>query len=140
MVTLFEYRYRDGGNFQAFGTVVLKGALLPRELEKLQARFSGDGLFIAEELDIPPLYEVLYRWSNGPIVSDHCWHEFIDVRAVNKSSLPPDTVVWGDAGAFLRRVLSIVTWNEELSPHFRLASSTLALGRQLRPAIPLNFD
>lgn len=118
MKTLFEYRYRDAGNFKALGEIALEGALTNDEIEAVCSRLSGDGFFIAEQLDVPALYERLYRWSNGPTACDHCWHEFVGIRVVDEC--PSDMPVWGSAKAFVERLRAIDTWNEALSPHFEL--------------------
>jgi hypothetical protein len=119
--TLFEYMYRDAGNFKALGSVALEGALTPEEQEIAWSCFPPDELFVAEQLDVPPLYEKLYRWSGGPTSSDHCWHEFLGFRTVNnESEVPSDAQRWGAAKAFVERLTSIEVWKCELSPHFAL--------------------
>lgn len=118
MWTLFKYLYRDAGNFKAFGCLALQGALTANELQSLSSRFRGDGLFIAEQLDVPALYKKLYRWSGGPTSSDHCWHEFLDVNVVSDAEVPADAHQWGSAKAFLEGVSANTYWDEALSPHF----------------------
>ena len=115
---LFEYLYRDAGNFKAFGAVAFEGVLSEKELAQIRTRF-GDGFFIAEQLGIPALYEQLYRYSGGPTGSDHCWHEFVDIRK-GATRIPPETLRAGPATGFLARLLAVDEWDEELSPHFRL--------------------
>jgi hypothetical protein len=119
MHTVFEYRYRDAGNFKACGEIALRGALTPEEIATVRARFPGDGFFIAEQLDVPPLYESLYQWSHGPTADDHCWHEFVAIYLVN--ARPADMPIWGKAKDFVERLVAIDTWNEVLSPHFDIA-------------------
>jgi len=121
MLTLFEYRYRDAANFKASGRFALSGALTRDEMRAVRKRLAGDGLFIAEQLGVPPLYDQLYQWSDGPTTSDHCWHEFVDIKMVddiNGAEAPKE----GDARDFAARLLAIDTWDEELSPHFRLCA------------------
>jgi len=120
MWTLFQYLYRDAGNFKTFGCLALAGPLTPAELESLRSHLGGDGLFIAEQLDVPPLYENLYQWSDGPTSSDHCWHEFRDLKIVEDAGVPVDAHRRGSAKQFLERLAAIGSWNEGLSPHFRL--------------------
>lgn len=120
MWTLFEYLYRDAGNFKAFGCVALEGALMLDEQEVLRSHFPGDGLFIAEQLGVPRLYDQLYQWSDGPTSSDHCWHEFSAVSVIENSELPAGAHRWGSAKRFLGRLAAVDAWDEELSPHFRL--------------------
>lgn len=90
------------------------------EQQSLRSHFPGDGLFIAEQLNVPALYKELYQWSGGPTSSDHCWHEFSDVKVVEDSEVPVDAHRWGSAEDFLERLAAITSWDEGLSPHFWL--------------------
>lgn len=118
--TLFEYLYRDAGNFRAYGCLALEGALSPTEQQILRSYFPGDGLFIAEQLDVPALYKELYQWSGGPTSSDHCWHEFVNVKVIGNAEVPTEAHRWGSAKEFLGRLSAVTSWDEELSPHFWL--------------------
>lgn len=122
MSMLFEYLYRDAGNFKAFGTMALDGDLSPAEQLSLRNCFPGDGLFVAEQVDVPPLYKDLYQWSDGPTNSDHCYHEFLRLRVIADASVPADAHRWGTANAFSERVRAVRSWIGELSPHFWLGS------------------
>ena len=43
MQTIFEYCYRDAGNFKAFGSVTLDGSLTPQEENDVRSKLeSGD--------------------------------------------------------------------------------------------------
>src|SRR4051812_22997472 len=81
---------------------------------------SGGEFFIAEQVAVPPLYSELYRWSDGPTASDHCWHEFVGFREIK--SRPKERGLVVPAMKFIRRFASIDNWTEELSPHFMLGS------------------
>lgn len=118
MMTLFEYLYRDAGNFKAFGSVALEGALSEEELERVGALLDGDGLFIAEQINVPVLYQQLYQWSGGATRSDHCWHEFLRVTVVEDGEVSPKAHRWGSADRFLKMLASVRRWEEERSPHF----------------------
>ena len=129
MMTVFENVYRDAANFKAFGQVGFEGKAAPEELESIRGHFLGDGLFIAEQLEIPPLYESLYQWSGGPTSSDHCWHEFVGVTEMDEAALPTDSYRGGSVAEFLDRLRAVVSWDEELSPHFRMKEYELRGGR-----------
>lgn len=118
-MTLFEYLYRDGGNFKAFGRVALEGELTASEQCLLRACFNEDGHFVAEQIDVPPLYRQLYQWSGGPTGSDHCWHEFVALKVVTDSDVPPGACRWGTSTDFLRCLRSIADWDGSMSPHFQ---------------------
>jgi hypothetical protein len=84
----------------------------------IEERLDGGEYFIAEQVGVPPLYEQLYRWSDGPTQSDHCWHEFVGFRVL---STPEANVPIDDAAAFVARFRSVTEWDGRRSPHFRLA-------------------
>jgi hypothetical protein len=118
MMTLFEYLYRDAGNFKAYGSVAFQGALSEEGLQRVSRLLDGDGMFIAEQLGVPPLYEHLYVWSNGSTRSDHCWHEFLRIRVIEDREVPPKAKHSGSAEQFLKRLAGVKRWEEERSPHF----------------------
>lgn len=122
MMTLFEYLYRDAGNFKSFGSVALKGAVTAADEQRLRKRLDGSEFFIAEQIGVPPLYEALYKWSDGPIETDHCWHEFIGFKVVPPAEVPPDAFLWGKAEDFVTRMESVAEWDGSLSPHFTIGS------------------
>jgi hypothetical protein len=116
---LFEYLYRDGGNFKAHGSIALIGILSDSELDSIRESFETDGLFIAEQIGVAPLYEKLYYWSGGANSLDHCWHEFQRIAHVPNSMALESVEVWGAASDFYRIVTEVTAWNGSLSPHFR---------------------
>ncbi|MFN3945009.1 MAG: hypothetical protein ACK4K7_08775 [Allosphingosinicella sp.] len=119
MITLFEYLYRDAGNYKAFGSVALEGALTEEELEQVRARFlANDSLFITEQIEVPALYPQLYQWSGGPTGDDHCWHEFAGIRVVHGGEVPADIRIVGSAQDFVKTLMAVGTWKEERSRHF----------------------
>jgi len=106
--------------FQSVWVPRVEGVLTSHEQQSLRSHFPGDGLFVAEQLDVPPLYKELYQWSGGPTSSDHCWHEFDGMKVVENSEVPANAHRWGSAKGFLERLSSVSSWDEELSPHFWL--------------------
>ena len=116
--TIFEYLYRDSGNFKTFGSIALKGRINNADREAIRAKFDSGEFFIAEQLGVPPLYEQLYQLSDGPTTSDHCWHEFVGFR---DSGDPESCAIGGNAKDFVMRVMSMNEWDLSLSPHFSLA-------------------
>lgn len=118
LATMFQYRYRDAGNFKASGHVVLEGQLTAAEQQRLGARLDRGEFFIAEQVGVPPLYEQLYQWSVGPTISDHCWHEFAGLAEVESSDVPAGSFRWGKAADFLAQFCAVKQWDGSLSPHF----------------------
>lgn len=111
----FEYRYRDGGNFKATGSVLLEGSLSGCERLEIIGRLESSELFIAEQVGIPPLYHQLYAINGGPNADDHCWHEFDAFCAVDKVA---SASAWGTAEDLLSAFRKVKDWNEGLSPHY----------------------
>jgi hypothetical protein len=83
--TVFEYLYRDGGNFKSWGAVLLKGTFR----EEVQNTITGcliDGMwFVAKDVGLPDLFEGVTQW--GPSDLDHPWHEMADLRAATESEI-----------------------------------------------------
>lgn len=121
--TIFEYCYRDGGNFKVFGKLFLKGAMPPLLEPRVRSILQDGEFFIAEQIGAPPLYEQLYKWSDGPVAADHCWHEFVGLKEMeaNAHCEFAETV-----REFSARVASFVKWDETLSPHFNLCMANLS--------------
>lgn len=118
MWTVFEYLYRDADNFKAFGSVLLKGRLSDDDRDAIRSRLESGEFFIAEQVGVPALYEQLYQWSAGPTESDHCWHEFVGFREIDR---PESSVTYVcDAGMFVTRFAGVTAWEESLSPHTTL--------------------
>lgn len=118
MRTIFEYRYRDAGNFKTSGSVTLDGPLTPQQEKDVRSKLESGDFFIAEQVGVPPLYDQLYQWSSGPIETDHCWHEFVGFKEVGGADDGGERAV--PVVAFVARFTSIVKWDEALSPHFDL--------------------
>ena len=112
--TIFDYLYRDAQNFKAFGSIALEGRISEADRAAIRARFDSGELFIAEQIEVPPLYDRLYEWSGGPTASDHCWHEFVGFRETDDPERCPNG---GSAKGFARRVTSGNEWDVSLSPH-----------------------
>lgn len=124
MWTAFDYMYRDAGNFKAFGTIILEGRLRAADREIIRSRLSNREFFVAEQVGVPPLYQELYRWSEGATKSDHCWHEFVGFRCIAAPENDPSRIKTSE---FVRRFTSLKNWDETLSPHFAL--DCYAVGR-----------
>ena len=116
---VFEYLYRDSGNYKAYGELLLEGSLGEADIAKLRSALESGEYFIAEQLEIPTLYESLWaECKSSPSEEyDHVWHEFSGVRAATAedlSTLKP----WGSAVTLLAVVLKIAVWNLSLSQNW----------------------
>lgn len=113
---IFEYLYRDGANFKAWGELLLTGSDITGVVEGLQKKFEDGVHFIAEQIGVPPLYGELWRYSNGPTEYDHVWHEFYCLRPADTGEVA-DVEVWGSVDDFLAKVDAVSDWQYRLSPH-----------------------
>ena len=119
MDAAFEYRYRDGGNFKAYGWIVLDRPLNPSEERLVRSCLESGEFFIAEQIGIPPLYEQLYQWSNGPTLSDHCWHELVGFHEL--PTLPAKAFSMISARSIVARFAAVQQWDETLSSNSGLS-------------------
>lgn len=115
-LSVFEYMYRDAGNYKAFGKIVLSGAHSADDVQAIASACESQLYFIAEQVGIVPLYEQLYEFSAGPTMDDHVFHEFVTLRDHSAED--------GDAtGATLESLIhrfhqAAHHWNYALSPHW----------------------
>jgi hypothetical protein len=87
MNTIFEYMYRDAGNYKSRGKIVLIGEMSDQQLHMLRESLETDELFVAEQVGIPTLHDGLWRYGGGPTEDDHAYHEFVGVRVVPESDV-----------------------------------------------------
>lgn len=115
---VFDYLYRDAGNYKAWGELLLQGVLLDADVECFRERFVGGGYFIAEQIGIPTLFEKLWEECHSCRSDlDHVWHEFSDVREATPedvASLP----LWGKVDDLVTAVRKISKWNEACSTNW----------------------
>ncbi|MCK9380448.1 MAG: hypothetical protein M0P95_05200 [Sulfuritalea sp.] len=112
---VFEYLYRDAGNFKAWGALLLKGALTEVQVAEMRSKLEGGEFFIAEQIGIPPLYQELWAYSEGITESDHPSHEFFAVRPAEENDLAMGAP-WGTANDLFNAVTKVALWKEHLSP------------------------
>lgn len=112
---IFEYLYRDAGNYKAWGELLLEGKLSDADTALLRNRFDGGELFIAEQIGVPTLYQKLWsECGSGPSEDDHGWHEFHGVRQALSADLISMSL-WGKATDLIAAVQNVKKWNESLS-------------------------
>lgn len=114
---VFEYLYRDAGNYKAFGEVWLRGSLSKQERNSLIGSLESDEFFIAEQVGVPPLCGELYKMTGGRSRDDHAWHTFVGFRS--ELAVPPGVEIWGKATDLLAAILaSNKDWKPRLSLNF----------------------
>ena len=114
--SVFEYCYRDGANYKAYGQLLLKGLVSITHIQTLQTHFESGEYFIAEQLGIPALYDELWALTGGPTADDHVWHTFHKLRPA--SSEETTAQVFDTARKLISKILAVRAWNQALSPHW----------------------
>ncbi|MEL7720093.1 hypothetical protein AAG604_12595 [Citromicrobium bathyomarinum] len=114
--TVFEYVYRDGGNYKAFGEIWLSGTLTADDRSGLTSALECGEFFIAEQVGVPTLYSVLEDFD-GSNEDDHTWHAFVGLR--DEATLPDAVAVWDEAANILAKFREAKeSWRPELSKNF----------------------
>jgi len=85
--TVFEYLYRDAGNYKAWGSVLLSGRATAEDEAALRSRMDSGAFFVAEKVGVPSLQRELWKWSDGPTEDDHGFHEFHGFREATQDDL-----------------------------------------------------
>lgn len=112
---IFEYQYRDASNYKVQGELLLTGALSLEQKNRIMNKFEDKEFFIAEQIGVPPLYNMLYEFSDGPTSDDHVWHEFLAFRQSEFAMRCNASCV--SASDFFQRILAVDRWDIELSSH-----------------------
>lgn len=117
--SVFEYLYRDAGNFKTYGRIRLSGVASGAE-QAIRDCLDWDDQFVAEQVGIPSLCRE--HWESvgeGPSDLDHAYHEFVGIRvwSVGDQDLP----LWGSLETLLSRMQDAARrWDVRLSPNSEL--------------------
>ena len=106
--SVFEYVYRDFGNYKIWGSLLLEGVFDKDCVTKLCICFDSGEFCNAEQLGIPSLREKLWASTCGPTEDDHAWHEFAGIRVAIGSEC--EAPAWGSVATLVRRVSAIDKW------------------------------
>lgn len=123
--TQFHYLYRDADNYKAHGMIALDGVVTPERWKEALRRLEGGQFFVAEQLEVPPLYQALYRLSGQATSADHCWHTFVDIDLLSEAD--PSTYHRVACDVFVARLAAVKEWRDDLSPHFGIGPANLSL-------------
>jgi hypothetical protein len=118
---IFEYLYRDAGNYKAWGEILLSGAPTESEIAALRDCLESGEFFVAEQVGIPPVYEELWKLSGGPTEDDHALHEFVGVRAAAEDEIA-SMPLFGAWSSLLLKFKSVTAWDYALSANDAMAS------------------
>jgi len=114
--TVFEYMYRDAGNFKTVGRQILSG-WSPEAEAVIRGCLEWGDQFVVEQIGMPALCEE--HWDSvgeGPSDLDHAFHEFISLRLAGNEGV--DMQVWGSLDEVLARMQAAAgKWDVTLSPN-----------------------
>lgn len=114
---VMEYLYRDANNFKVFGQLLLTGKSSDSDFSEIKTSLDSGEYFVAEQVDIPPLYSQLWKYSNGPTNADHAYHEFIEIRSATDEEIS-SLAVWGDMSTLISKFRYVRQgWDCRLSVH-----------------------
>lgn len=114
--SVFEYIYRDGGNFKTPGRLLLSGQDSKAEAA-IRACLEWADQFVAEQIGVPSLCED--HWDSvgeDPSDLDHAYHEFVRLRPAG----PEDKTLpeWGSLATMVSRMQAAEgKWDVRLSPN-----------------------
>jgi len=97
---IMEYMYRDASNFKAFGQLLLTGKISDAVADEVESYLDSGVFFVAEQVGIPTLYSQLWKYSNGPTIADHAFHEFVEIRSATDEEVA-SLIIWGDIAILL---------------------------------------
>ena len=107
--SVFEYLYRDAGNWKSWGQLLLVGEANAVEISSLRARFESGEFFIAEQLGVPTLFQEFRDQYGGPTQDDHSWHEFAGIRPATQAEISHGSI-WGTMQSLIERANSVKAW------------------------------
>lgn len=114
--SVFDYLYRDGSNYKAWGSLLLKGKATQTNINALLSCLENREFFIAEQVGIPPVYAELWECSGGPTEDDHVWHTFLEIRPAKPDEA--NGIPWGTVSGLIKKFKSVQKWDESLSPNW----------------------
>jgi hypothetical protein len=115
---VFEYMYRDAGNWKTHGALLLSGDAEDGR-EALRECLEWGDLFVAEQVRVPSLCEQHFIdcGEGGPSDLDHAFHEFVDLRPATEEDLG-SLAASGSLEELLGRMRTAAgCWDVSLSPN-----------------------
>ncbi|MBV5287072.1 MAG: hypothetical protein JZU45_13415 [Methyloversatilis discipulorum] len=114
--SIFEYLYRDAGNYKIWCSVLLAGRATPADAEIVKAGLDRGEFFIAEQIGVPAAHARADGAKHMPNEDDHVWHEFSELRAAEADEIVGEP--WGTVAELGARFGSVLRWDQRLSPHW----------------------
>lgn len=114
--SVFEYVYRDAGNFKTHGRIRLAGAD-DRAEQAIRDSLDWGDQFVAEQVGVPSICRAHWETvGEGPSDLDHAYHEFLSLRALRDEDR--DLPVWGSVETLVLRMQRAArNWDVQLSPN-----------------------
>lgn len=116
--SIFEYMYRDGGNWKTHGALLLSGIASDGSRGLLRDCFEWEDLFVAEQVEVPSLCAA--HWADdgeGPSDLDHADHEFVDLRPATDEEVAAMPLAGSLHDLMVRMRAAAGCWNVSLSPN-----------------------
>ncbi|MGY1459012.1 hypothetical protein ACW5F0_10235 [Luteimonas sp. A534] len=114
--TVFEYVYRDAGNFKTAGCLLLSGQD-PHAEGAIRPCLEWADQFVAEQIGVPALCEA--HWESvgeDPSDLDHAFHELLGLRPAKREDFTLN--VWGSVELMVSRMQTAAgKWDVALSPN-----------------------
>jgi hypothetical protein len=114
--TVFEYMYRDAGNFKTMGRLLLSGQDINAEAA-IRTCLEWSNQFVAEQIGVPALCEEHWKSvGEDPSDLDHAFHELLALRRAKEEDMALD--VWGSLETMVSRMRTAAgKWDVTLSPN-----------------------
>ncbi len=114
---VFEYMYRDVGNWKTHGALLLAGEADNARTMLRQYCDSGE-LFVAEQVGVPSLCpEHFASCDEGPSDLDHAYHEFVDLRPATDDEVAAMPSAGSLDDLVVRMQAAAGHWDVTLSPN-----------------------
>ena len=114
---VFEYLYRDAGNWKTFGKLLLSGQPQPSDASAICVQLESKLYFVPEQIGVPPLQQQhldYYNDGDGDDL-DHAFHEFLALRQATPEEMV-ELQPHGSREALITRIKAVRSWDVRLSP------------------------
>ena len=119
-ICIFEYRYRDAGNWKTEGEVILSGQADTALVEVIRQSLESGELFVPEQVGLEPLQNehLLTHKCGHDDDLDHAVHEFIGIRAIDTANETQNATLATTLESLVDRFKAARKqgWNVSLSP------------------------
>lgn len=114
---VFEYLYRDAGNWKTFEKLLLSGKSQSSDPSVISTQLDSKLYFVPEQIGVPPLQQQhldYYNDGDGDDL-DHAFHEFLTLRQATPEEIA-ELRTHGSREALMDRIKAVRSWDVRLSP------------------------